>query len=111
MALAIGIIAETDYRELDTIRKIRNEFAHSVEVSFKSPKIWDLANQLLLESPTLLEVNPEPRAKFIMCAGWLSLVLESRIPELIEQRLFFQEWSGEPIAEELPSQVNSNDAQ
>jgi len=47
MAYALGLIDEKTRKDLDFIRKIRNEFAHSVKaISFKDSPIREYCNEL-----------------------------------------------------------------
>jgi mannitol operon repressor len=45
-AFALGLISERELKEADTLRKIRNQFAHHVHVSFEDASIRDLARNL-----------------------------------------------------------------
>jgi DNA-binding MltR family transcriptional regulator len=94
-AFAIGLIPEAEFRELNLIRKIRNRFAHSVDVSFQSSSIVSYCNQLLSDSPPLAAMCPSPRDRFVMSAEFMGLQFESRLPEISDQRLFYQEWNVE----------------
>lgn len=94
-AFAIGLIPEAQYMELNLIRKIRNEFAHSVDVSFQSSIIVSYCSRLLSDSPSLAAVCLSPRDRFMMSAEFLSLQFESRLPEISDQRLFYQGWNAE----------------
>jgi len=55
IAFALGLISESEYKNLDLIRHIRNRFAHrpGFEVSFETPEIKDRC--LALQAPK--EVN------------------------------------------------------
>jgi DNA-binding MltR family transcriptional regulator len=48
LCLALGLISKQEYQECDTIRKIRNEFAHasSYSMSFENEKISNLCKSL-----------------------------------------------------------------
>jgi DNA-binding MltR family transcriptional regulator len=47
MAYALGLLSETTYKDLDTIRRIRNEFAHSYKpVKFADPLVKKLCDEL-----------------------------------------------------------------
>jgi len=48
MGFLMGLYSPTARKELDTIRAIRNEFAHRVARSFAFERIRDLANNLSL---------------------------------------------------------------
>lgn len=64
-AHALGLIQDNEFQEITVIRKIRNEFGHNWRgVSFSSPKISDLANNLPWLGPAELEKGSSPRARF-----------------------------------------------
>ena len=53
LSYSLGIISKTEYDDINIIRKIRNDFAHSYDdIDFDSPKIVSLINNLNL--------NPRP---------------------------------------------------
>src|SRR5215510_7076322 len=45
-ALSLGIISRTEHDDCNTLRKIRNEFAHSFTTTFSDQKIIDLSKNL-----------------------------------------------------------------
>lgn len=45
-AHALGLINTVEFQDLELIRKIRNEFAHEIHVSFKSTSVLDLCEKL-----------------------------------------------------------------
>jgi mannitol operon repressor len=94
-AFAIGLIPEAEFMELNLIRKIRNDFAHYADVSFQSPSIVSYCSRLLSDSPPLAAMCPSPRDRFVMSAEFMGLQFESRLPEISDQRLFYQGWIGE----------------
>ncbi len=94
-AFAIGLIPEAEFMELNLIRKIRNDLAHLVDVSFQSPRIVSYCNQLLSDSPPLAAMCSSPRDRFVMSAEFMGLQFESRLPEISDQRLFYQGWTVE----------------
>jgi DNA-binding MltR family transcriptional regulator len=78
----IGLINEFEYREMETIRKIRNEFAHQLHgISFQTPKITALCKNLRSDTPG--DISGNPRFQFINAVICTSLGLFYR-PELIE---------------------------
>ena len=55
-ALSFGLIQENEYKEINIIRRIRNEFGHSWKgVSFVSQKVSQLCSQLPWLGPAELE--------------------------------------------------------
>jgi mannitol operon repressor len=45
-AFSLGIISEAEYAEMETLRKVRNKFAHGVTASFKDQQLKDLCQNL-----------------------------------------------------------------
>jgi len=95
-AFAVGLLPEDEYRELNLIRKIRNEFAHSVIVSFKSPNIVSYCQTLMHSGKIVEEPLFGPREMFALSAAFMTLLLESRLVEASNQRLSYQEWKPSP---------------
>jgi len=66
-AYSLGLIQENEYREINIIRRVRNEFGHKwKEIDFKTQKIHDLCMQLPWLGPddcTESEKN-DPRLRF-----------------------------------------------
>jgi mannitol operon repressor len=63
--LSLGLIQKNEFDELNTIRKIRNEFAHTWDnTSFETDVIKDLCSKLPWLGPAELKVNSTPRQKF-----------------------------------------------
>ncbi|MBE8968698.1 hypothetical protein IQ277_21490 [Nostocales cyanobacterium LEGE 12452] len=64
-AYLLGLISNTTKRNLNILRKIRNEFAHIASpLSFKTPDISSRCNEL---RGLGLSKNLEPRSRFIRC--------------------------------------------
>ena len=78
-AYALGLISESEYRNLNLIRKIRNEFAHrpGTYVTFETPEIRDRA--LELQPPgginSLFSPTETPQDRFSWTCRFLVLVL------------------------------------
>lgn len=67
---ALGLIDEFEYREINQIRKIRNEFAHAKHgLSFENERIKSLCSSLRSEIPSGAEDDfKHPRQKFANAA-------------------------------------------
>lgn len=91
-AFALGLISEQEYRECDLIRKVRNEFAHQIKVSFKTEKIVSLCAQLKMAARDYDDVNVDTRGKFTTAAVCLILNLTNRPHYVAQERLKPQEW-------------------
>jgi DNA-binding MltR family transcriptional regulator len=61
LAYSLGIYGEKTYRELNMIRKIRNEFAHILgPLNFNSPDVENRCRELWF--PKVVEINHQPLA-------------------------------------------------
>jgi mannitol operon repressor len=49
-ALALGLIREREFKEVDTLRRVRNRFAHNVHISFDSQDVDALCRNLTLSA-------------------------------------------------------------
>ncbi|NRC24181.1 transcriptional regulator [Pseudomonas aeruginosa] len=49
-SFALGLLSDVEYKECELIRKVRNEFAHQIKVSFKDEKVRDLCSKLQLSA-------------------------------------------------------------
>jgi len=88
MAFGLGLISETEFNELILIRKIRNEFAHSIETKFEDPSISSRCKILAGAIPEY----PEPLEQFTASAASLVLNLLNRAHYAARKRLSHQEW-------------------
>lgn len=81
--LLLGLLRKDQCRDLDLIRKIRNEFAHlSERLSFESPQIRDRCKSF---STKLSSVHIEPRHRFMGVVTRLSTAIHFSTEE-IERR-------------------------
>jgi mannitol operon repressor len=86
---ALGLITDAEARQCDTLRKVRNEFAHQVEVSFKSDKVRDLCNNLLVPAR---DKDGDARRRFMSGLMILLISLLNRPHEVAKKRLAPGEW-------------------
>jgi mannitol operon repressor len=84
-AYALGLLTEKEYKECELIRKIRNEFAHQIKVSFKTQKVAALSGQLTYSAKSYGDVHVDSRGQFTTSAVLLILNLTNR-PHYVEQR-------------------------
>ncbi len=58
---ALGLISDNEYKRIETIRKIRNSFAHEIEVTLQTQKIKDLCKNLKIPAgfyiPTVINLG------------------------------------------------------
>lgn len=65
LCLSLGLLNDFQYREIDTIRKIRNEFAHKgLGLTFQDKNIIRLCRKLLSHQPGPFELSHQGRACF-----------------------------------------------
>lgn len=50
-AYALGLIRETENHDLTLIKRIRNDFAHSIETSFETRSVVDRCRELVMKAP------------------------------------------------------------
>lgn len=82
---SLGLITALEFKDIDTVRKIRNNFAHSVLCSFDDDKIIGLSNNLRV-GMTILDALPkgdksrvdDPRGRFSMVTTSLITSLYNR---------------------------------
>jgi hypothetical protein len=61
LGFLMGLYSKAAWKELDTIRKIRNEFAHRAARSFSFQRIRDLTNHLSLSEQVELHASKFPK--------------------------------------------------
>ena len=91
-AFAMGLIISPEYQDAQTIRKIRNEFAHAVDVSFQNPKIKQLCANLNFSAKDYKDVVVAPRGQFSSAATGLILNLTNRPHYVSQSRLRPRRW-------------------
>jgi hypothetical protein len=89
-AKALGLISEDEWSTINVLRKIRNEFAHSVHMSMKDPKISTLVKKLSFGLGILVErddpVLDNESARFGMCTSSVISSLYNRAHYVALQR-------------------------
>jgi mannitol operon repressor len=85
---AMGLISEAEYRESEVVRKVRNEFAHKVKMSFVNDRVRSLCATMKFSVPG----EKSPRGQFTSAAIMLVMNLTNR-PHYVSQRsLKYGEW-------------------
>jgi mannitol operon repressor len=93
LAFSLGLITQLEYKECDTIRKIRNEFAHQVHgLTFSDPRLAGLASNLRANTPSGERFNGDPRQLFINSVIMVSLSLWYRPEYAAKFRAESREW-------------------
>ena len=90
---ALGQIGEEEYRDLNLIRKIRNEFAHTEgELTFESQSIksrcseFGLVKEAETDNPLLVHHFSKPRDRFQILVFTLCLTILDRSEKLSNSR-------------------------
>ena len=91
-AHACALITATEYRELGTLRKIRNEFAHSRTASFDDQRIGGLCRNLKYRVPDHDGKVPAPAACFSTAAIALITSLTNRPVHVGRERCQPKHW-------------------
>jgi mannitol operon repressor len=89
LAFGLGLISEREYNELEMIRKIRNEFAHSITMSFERSTVSSRCKLLSWAIPEY----PAPKDQFTAAAASLVLNLLNRAHYAAQKRLSYREWT------------------
>ena len=91
-AFALGILSEREYRECSTIRKVRNQFAHSLGVTFETQSVADLCRNLTYSVKEAEASSVHARGQFSSAAVALILNLVNRAYYVARDRLKHQQW-------------------
>jgi DNA-binding MltR family transcriptional regulator len=83
---AMGLISDEEFKNCDLIRKIRNQFAHKIKMSFKNDRVRSFCSSLALGEKS------DTRAQFTTAAVTLILKLNNRAQYVSQKPLNYQEW-------------------
>ncbi|UGX95781.1 transcriptional regulator [Bradyrhizobium barranii subsp. barranii] len=86
---ALGLITDEEAKQSDILRKVRNEFAHKIEVTFENGAVKDLCNNLSVPES---DKDAKARAKFAKASMLLLIRLINRPAEVSQMRLKCVEW-------------------
>jgi hypothetical protein len=82
IAVALGLISQSEFEEIEIIRRIRNEFAHSVHRTMQDPRIADRIACLEIGLERLIEIDDpaiaDPKTRFSMSSVSLVSSLYNR---------------------------------
>lgn len=93
MAYALCLITELEFKECEIVRRVRNEFAHSVHgLTFGSQKPAALCQNLKANTPDGARFGGDPRHLFINAVVFLSLALWHRPEHATEFKAKVREW-------------------
>ena len=91
-ALALGVITTDEYHDLEIIRRIRNDFAHRIEIGFNEQSIKDRCANLRLAAKDYGQVVVGADAQFSTAAVALIMRLTNRAAYVERQRLVVGDW-------------------
>jgi hypothetical protein len=89
---AMGLISDRECRECEIIRKVRNEFAHKIRMSFDDDKVRGLCASLTFSAAPIEGGKFDARGQFTSAAVSLILHLTNRPHYVGERRLKYQDW-------------------
>lgn len=88
-----GLISEPEFKECNTLRTIRNKFAHHVRMSFADRSVKDLCGNLSLAPPSYARtVTVGPAGQFSGAATALILHLVNRPHYVTQERRAAKTW-------------------
>jgi mannitol operon repressor len=88
-AFSLALLSETEYRDCERIRKIRNAFAHNVHMSFEDQSVKDNCKNLELSAKDYGEVRVGARGQYTTAATGLIMNLTNRPHYAAQRRLTF----------------------
>src|SRR5690606_18966025 len=91
-AYVLGLISENEFKELNTLRKIRNLFAHKVKMSFDVQQVKDLCANLIYAAKEYGDVKMSPHGQFSTAATALILNLVNRPHYVAEKAVKYEQW-------------------
>jgi mannitol operon repressor len=86
-AHALGLINDREYREITTLRRVRNRFAHKVNVSFDDQDIHNLTSHLTMVVP-----DCHPQGRYSSSSAAIILGLTNRAVYVSRKRLSYEDW-------------------
>jgi len=90
---ALGLIDKIEFEEMETIRKIRNKFAHNWDnVSFQTDSIKDLTKSLPWRGPAEFEEDTTIKDRFCTAMSMLMVDLVWRTRLVKKERRKLKEW-------------------
>jgi histone deacetylase complex regulatory component SIN3 len=91
-AHAMGLISDAEQRECDLIRKVRNEFAHKIKMSFDDKRVQGLCSALTFSAKPYEGAPVSTRGAFTTAAVALILNLTNRPAYVRNEKLSAREW-------------------
>ncbi len=91
-AFALGLISKEEFKECETLRRIRNRFAHDIHASFDMQDIRDLCKNLTKAAPSYGDVVVDVRGQYTTAAVALILQLTNRPVYVSRKRRQPEDW-------------------
>lgn len=91
-AHSLGLISTVERDECNLIRKVRNEFAHAVKMSFKNDRVASLCAGLKLSIQEIQGNKPNARMRFQTAAVSMIVRLTNRPHYVGQARLKHRDW-------------------
>lgn len=92
LAAALGLISEDERQECDTIRKIRNEFAHQIHPSFETSRVSKLCDQLAYSARPINQSEVKAIGLFKSASVALIANLVNRPHYVSRERIIPRRW-------------------
>jgi mannitol operon repressor len=94
---SLGLIREREHHDLNLIRRIRNDFAHSIETSFETRSVVDRCRELVMKAPDythheLGEIKLPASGQFQTAAVALIMKFTTRPHYVRERRKIDDAW-------------------
>lgn len=95
--VSMGLISEREFKEIETIRSVRNEFGHKLGITFESQRVSALCDKLTMSidgmvPPGKVSKPSEPRNRFITAAVSVIIHLVNRPHYVGLRKLKPEEW-------------------
>ncbi|MGD9657693.1 MAG: transcriptional regulator [Methylocystis sp.] len=91
-AYSLGLISNEEFKECETLRRIRNRFAHDVHTSFDTQDIRDLCKNLTKAAKSYGDVTVDARGQYTTAAVALILQLTNRPAYVSRKRRNIEDW-------------------
>ncbi|MBA3426004.1 MAG: hypothetical protein H0U04_16005 [Rubrobacter sp.] len=93
---SLGLISKDEFKDLDTVRKIRNHFAHEKECSFEDRKVVDLCGNLLI-----------PKQRPDLFDGLSPYETFEAVALVLSENLFDRAWQAKKVRCTTPEEIDS----
>ena len=91
--LALGLIEQREFVEMEIIRRIRNKFAHNWDnITFESDSVRDLTNNLPWRGPEEYEKTATSKDRFCTAMSMLMVDLVWRTRLVSKERRVLKKW-------------------